>query len=177
MRVYFMRHGQTDFNRKGLCNDDPQRPVSLNQAGLRQAQRAAERLRAAPLQRIYVSPLPRTAQTAEIVNRYHRAPIDVQPAINDIRSGHDGRPVGEYQRAIAHDPLHARPAGGESLLEHKHRVLGFVDWLRRQPYDTVLVVAHEETLRVFYAHVHGLEDARLPELSFDNCEIFTADLS
>lgn len=176
MRAYFMRHGQTDFNRKGLCNDDPRRPVYLNQTGVRQARQAAERLRTAPLQHIFVSPLPRTGQTAGIVNRYHGAPTDVHPALNDIRSGHDGRPVGEYQHAIADDPLHTRPAGGESLLEHKQRVLGFLDWLRRQPYDTVLVVAHEETLRVFYAHVHGLDDARLPGLSFDNCEFFAADL-
>ena len=123
MQVLFMRHGQTEYNLRGLCNDDPTQAVYLTPTGIAQAEAAAEILRATPLDLIVTSELPRTRQTGEIINRYHQLTLHTHPALNDIRSGHDGRPVGEYQRAIADDPLHARPAGGESLIEHKQRGL------------------------------------------------------
>jgi probable phosphoglycerate mutase len=61
--------------------------------------------------------------------------------------------------------------GGESLLDHKQRVLGFIRWLERQPQDNILVVAHEETMRVFVAYFEGnVPDERLRDLNIGNCE-------
>jgi probable phosphoglycerate mutase len=155
----------------GLCNDDPKADVHLDEIGKRQAQAAAERLRDVRLDRIIVSPLPRTRQTAEFINRYHNAPIEVHPDIADIRSGFDGKAVDEYFSAIAHDPLNARVNGGESLLDHKQRVLAFIQWLRHQQQETVLVVAHEETMRVFVAYFEGnVPDERLRDIDIGNCE-------
>jgi probable phosphoglycerate mutase len=166
-----MRHGHTNYNQLGLCNHDPNADVYLDNLGKQQARAAAERLRDVRLDRIIVSPLPRTRQTAEFINQYHDAPIEVHPDIADIRSGFDGKPVGEYFAAIAHDPLNARVNGGESLLDHKQRVLGFIDWLKHQPQENILVVAHEETLRVFVACFEGnVPDERLRDLAIGNCE-------
>ena len=171
MNLYIMRHGRTSYNDLGLCNDDPVAEVYLSTLGKRQAQAAAERLRDVSLDRVIVSPLPRTRETAEIINQYHHAPIEVHAAIADIRSGFDGRGVDEYFAAIAHDPLHARVNGGESLLDHKHRVEGFIDWLLTQPEENVLVVAHEETLRVFVARFEGnVQDEQLRDIHIGNCE-------
>lgn len=172
MELYFVRHGQTHYNQLGLCNDDPSRPVFLTPEGIRQAEAAAERLRHAALARIICSPLPRTHQTAEIINHYHDAPVESHADINDIRSGFDGRPVSEYFAATAHDPLHARVNGGESLLDHKQRVEGFLDWLKHQPQPSILVVAHEETLRVVKAYFEGgIPDARLRDIQIANCQV------
>ena len=166
-----MRHGHTNYNALGLCNDDPNADVYLDAIGQQQAQAAAEQLRDIALDRIVVSPLPRTRQTAEFVNKHHSAPIEVHPDIADIRSGFDGRDVAEYFAAIAHDPLNARVNGGESVLDHKRRVLAFILWLQHQPQENVLVVAHEETLRVFVAYFEGnVPDERLRDLDIGNCE-------
>jgi probable phosphoglycerate mutase len=171
MKLYVMRHGRTNYNDLGLCNDDPNADVYLSAIGKQQAQLAAEQLRDVRLDRIIVSPLPRTRQTAEIVNQYHDAPIEVHPDITDIRSGFDGKTVDAYFAAIAHDPLNAQVNGGESLLDHKQRVLGFIDWLQQQPQDTILVVAHEETLRVFVAYFEGnVADEQLRDINICNCE-------
>lgn len=167
-----MRHGRTNYNELGLCNDDPNADVHLNDIGKQQAQVAAEQLRDVTLDRIIVSPLPRTRQTAEIVNQYHHAPIEVHPAIADIRSGFDGKAVDVYFSAIAHDPLNARVNGGESLLDHKRRVFGFIQWLQHQQQENILIVAHEETLRVFVAYFEGdVPDERLRDLTIGNCEV------
>jgi probable phosphoglycerate mutase len=170
MHLYFMRHGQTHYNLLHLCNDDPRREVCLTATGIAQAQAAAEQLHDAAIERIIVSELPRTRQTAEIINRYHHAHIETNALLNDIRSGFDSQPVADYFAAIAHDRLNAQVNGGESLFQHKQRVLSFLDWLRQQPQQTILVVAHEETLRVFIAHFTHLGDEQMLDLKIGNCE-------
>ena len=175
MPLWFMRHGETNYNRLGLCNDNPQRDVHLTETGIRQAKQAAEQLRNKPLRRILVSELPRTHQTAEIINHYHQVPIHVHPALNDIQSGFDGRPVAEYFAAIAHDPLHARIHGGESLVDHKRRITHFLEDLQSRQEDAVLIVAHEETLRAIYVWFQGLPDSALSEQNFHNGEILEFD--
>lgn len=143
----------------------------LTETGVAQAQSAALELRDAAFERIFVSPLPRTRQTAEIVNRYHTVPIEVHDDLADIRSGFESQPVLDYFAAISHDPLRACVNGGESLLDHKLRVLRFIDWLKTQPDEAVLVVAHEETLRVFISYFEGgIADAQLRDIHIGNCE-------
>lgn len=171
MQVYFMRHGQTNYNLLHLCNDNAAKDVFLTETGKQQATAVAEKLQAIHFDRILVSELPRTRQTAEIINHTRQVPICIQPLINDIRSGFDSLPVIDYQQAIAHDRLHARIGDGESLLQHKQRVMGFISWLKNQPDNCVLVIAHEETLRVFKAWFEKLDDATMIDLSFDNCAI------
>ena len=171
MEIYCMRHGYTNYNDLGLCNDDPDTDVHLTRDGIAQAQSAAQALRDVTFDRLIVSPLPRTRQTAEIINRFHSVPVVVHDDLAHIRSGFDGRPVSDYFAAIADDPLHKRVNGGESLLDHKQRVLRFIDWLRTQKDKVVLVVAHEETMRVFIAYFEGgISDEQLRDFHVDNCE-------
>ena len=171
MRLYCMRHGRTNYNDLGLCNDDPGQPVHLTETGIAQAQSAALALRHVPFDRMIVSPLPRTRQTAEIVNRYHAVPITTHSDLTDIRSGFESKPVTEYFAAIAHNPLQQRINDGESLMDHKYRILRFIEWLKTQQDDTLLIVAHEETMRVFIAFFEGnINDAQLRNIHVANCE-------
>lgn len=173
-----MRHGRTNYNDLDLCNDDPTADVHLNEMGKKQAETAVEKLRDLKLDRIIFSPLPRTRQTAEIINRYHQLEIETHPAISDIRSGFDGRAVDEYFAAIAYDPLNARVNSGESLLDHKKRVLSFINWLKQQPQGNILVVAHEETLRVFKSCFDGdVENEHLRDIHIGNCDYTRYTLS
>lgn len=176
MHCLFMRHGHTNYNLLGLCNDDPRVYVHLTDTGLAQARAAAQELCNEKIELIVVSELLRTRQTADIINEYQHAPIVVNAMLNDIRSGFDSRPVSEYFAATANDPLRTAVNGGESLLAHKQRVLPYLDWLRQQPYKTTLTIAHEETLRVFYAWQHAIPDEQLRDLHFRNCEAFRFDL-
>ncbi len=177
MQLLLMRHGQTNYNMQGLCNDDPRIDVHLTAQGIDQAVMAARALSGTALQRILVSELPRTRQTADIINRYHQVPIDVEPRLNDIRSGFEGRPVADYFAAVGHDRLNTRPPGGESLQDYRARVLPVLDALQQQPWRTVLLVAHEETLRVLVAKLKNLDDQAMQQLNFANCEPLSFDLN
>ncbi len=169
MRFIGLRHGQSTYNLKHLCSDDPARDVCLTALGVQQAQSARSQLQTRALTAIYCSPLPRTLQTAEIVNAGLELPLHVEPALADIRSGFDGRPVADYMAAIARDPLHARVNGGESIADYHQRVSGFLDVLAGRGEEDVLLVAHEESLRVFKAWAEGLAATQVIGLPFENC--------
>ena len=135
--VLFLRHAESTCNVLGLCNDDPSIPVPLTEKGRAQADAVAERLRQVPIDLMWVSQLPRALETAERVNRYHRAPIDVDARLNDRRTGFDGRPVAEYLAARDGDPWGFRGEGGETYAELKARVLELLDDLRHSPACTI----------------------------------------
>jgi len=169
MRFIGLRHGQSSYNLQHLCNDDPARDVCLTELGVQQAQSALSQLQTCALTAVYCSPLPRTRQTAEIVNARLQLPLHVEPALADIRSGFEGKPVADYMAAIAHDPLHARVNGGESIADYHQRVSGFLDVLAGRGEEDVLLVVHEETLRVFKAWAERLAAKAVIGLPFENC--------
>lgn len=177
MRLYFMRHGESTYNVLGLCNDRIDESVRLTERGKQQAERAAAELSTVRLERIICSPLPRAVETAEIVNAQHGAPLTHHDGIHDWRTGLDGRPVAELYTLIDNDPWNTRIAGGETLREHRARVLGFLHWLRIEPRVDTLIVAHEETLRVVTGHFRSLDDARTLALRFANCEVVIFDIT
>ena len=152
MRIIGLRHGQSQYNLLGLCNDIDGRCVELTGLGAAQARAAIGQLRGESIDRAFVSPLMRARQTAEVIVTALGLTMEVDERLADIRSGFDGRPVADYLAAIAADPIDTRVDGGESLRDYQRRVGGFLHWLEAQPFACVLLVAHEETLRVLEAY-------------------------
>ncbi len=67
MKIYLMRHGETDWNQESRLQG--QKDIAMNENGIRQIQELAARLRdrGISFDRIVSSPLRRAAQSAEIV--------------------------------------------------------------------------------------------------------------
>jgi broad specificity phosphatase PhoE len=168
LRLIAVRHGQSEFNLRGLCNDDPRRSVNLTERGRQQAAAAAVDIALSRAEVVFTSPLPRAVQTAAIVARRLGLATRQDDRLADIRSGCDGRPVAEYLEAIAHDPVDARLPGGESLRDYHARVAGFLDAVRDAAWSTIVVVAHEETLRIIHACAHRLPLADVVGMPFAN---------
>lgn len=176
MEVLALRHGQSEYNLLGLCNDDPNQSVGLTELGREQARRAGQELSVWSIDRIFSSSLPRAVQTAQLINASLQVPLIETAELNDIRSGFDGRPVSEYLAAIAADPVRTSVNGGESLLAFKDRIEGFLRRLARQPYQCVVLVTHEEALRVCKAWAQGWSAEQMFGLTFGNCEIYPFEL-
>ena len=66
MKLYVIRHGQTDWNVKEKCQG--RTDIELNNTGIKQAQNAKEQLKKYKIDLIICSPLKRTRKTAEIIN-------------------------------------------------------------------------------------------------------------
>ena len=70
---YFLRHGQTDWNKAGLCLGQSDQP--LNSVGMEQARAASLSVALLEVGTIYHSTLRRAAQTASIIGEQVNAPL------------------------------------------------------------------------------------------------------
>ncbi len=162
MKLYFVRHGHTNYNRFGIMNDDPSVNVRLTKKGIRQAQKASDALKDTPLTHIYISELPRTRQTAEIINQHHQLQLGEDSRLNDNRTGFNGKPW--LFMAVAHlfakNRYSKRYNGGESLLDSKKRVTEFLAELKPRHKDTdiVLIVGHSNTGQIATGYFSDLSD-------------------
>lgn len=157
MVVYFIRHGETDFNKKSLIQG--RIDIPLNETGIRQAQMAAEyfRKRKVCFDRVYSSPLVRAVKTASVVSGWEmqdiRTDVRVQELAFGTAEGMDFHTLPEnvmnlFTRPAAYVP----PEGAEPLDELQDRCQSFLDELAELPerepdVQMVLVATHGAALR------------------------------
>ena len=169
MRLYVVRHGQTNYNDLGLCNADPTVDVHLTKAGIEQAQALAQKLKSIPINHIFISELKRTKQTADIVNKNHNCAITIDPKLNDNRTGYEGKRSYDYYAALdsAENKWTVRFNGGESLEDVKSRVQAFLEDLKRTDYDSVLIVTSRVIIQAIYGILEGVSNQEAWEFSVD----------
>ncbi|MBW7972509.1 histidine phosphatase family protein [Bradyrhizobium sp. BR 10289] len=148
---YGLRHGATDWNRKGLFQGRTDNP--LNEDGLRQAHEAARMLRGVGISRIVASPLVRALKTAEIIADVIAVPLTIDAGIIEFDFGSfEGRPVRDLM--IKHNVNSATglvsilPADGENWEAMTERSLACVSaWIDRYPGDDLLFVCHDAVMQ------------------------------
>lgn len=74
-QFYFMRHGETDWNRRRIYMGS--QDIPLNQLGIEQAELAAQYLKDEPISHIVTSPLSRAPKTAEIIASVLEKPVTI----------------------------------------------------------------------------------------------------
>lgn len=160
MKIYFARHGKTNYNELNLCNSDPRVDVHITAEGTKQAAALADKLKDIPIDCIFVSELRRTQQTAGLVNQFHHVDIKIDPLLNDHRSGYEGKSAELLMEAMnaADDKWTARFNDGESIEDMKKRVAEFLDTLKTKPYDVVLVVTSGWIIRVAAAIIENISN-------------------
>ncbi len=167
MKIYFVRHGQTEWNRTKKLQGQANLP--LNEQGIRDARRAAEILREIPFDAIYCSPLTRTVETANIIGACQEASVVLEPQLIEIAYGQyegydliaaEQDPACEIYRYF-HSPQDFQAApDGETLRHLKERCQAFLTELRRKDAGKcVLAVSHGTFIRGVISVVCGLSDA------------------
>lgn len=151
MKLYLVRHGQTDLNK--VRRFQGHIDVPLNEAGIGQAQKLALRLSCEPLDKIYTSPLSRTQQTAEIIRSNHQIDIMTNEELAEMSFGSlEGKTYREINEIFPDwnaSVFDFTFAGGENLDNLVVRMKSFLDELKKQDEKTnVLVVTHSGCLRV-----------------------------
>jgi probable phosphomutase (TIGR03848 family) len=122
--VILVRHGRTTANAAGILAGRAS-GVKLDEIGLEQARRTAERLAAVPLVGLITSPLERCRQTARIIlkQRTDDEPITaaIERGITECDYGEwQGRPLAELAKEALWSVVQSQPSaatfpGGESL--------------------------------------------------------------
>jgi probable phosphoglycerate mutase len=171
--IYFIRHGETDWNRDRRYQG--QKDIPLNETGRAQAHRNGLALRAflpAIAEADFIaSPLSRTIETMEILRGELGLPPEgyaIDSRLMELCYGvwegtlqddvRKNDPEGFAKRAK--DPFRWRPDQGESYADLFARVSGWAETIRRD----CVVVSHGGVSRCLRAHALGLDPEVIPEL-------------
>ncbi|RLA63901.1 MAG: histidine phosphatase family protein [Epsilonproteobacteria bacterium] len=82
---YIFRHGETDYNQKGICQGSLDIP--LNENGLGQARELLNKLKDKKIEIIYSSDLKRARKTAEILSENMKIPIVLDERLREFNLG------------------------------------------------------------------------------------------
>ena len=188
MNVYFVRHGQTDWNVAHRIQSGGAAEVDLNATGVAQAETAAEGLARADLSfdRIYASPYRRARHTAEIIcARVGGAPV-LDDRLREIDFGdYNGTTYGDAGyidnniRAAFENPPAFVPHGGETYAQFIARVGGFLENEIKPLEGTcrkVLVVAHRGVLNAVATVLENRDISRFWKNDTGNCGMDVAQL-
>lgn len=93
--VYFIRHGETDYNKADLFTGSTD--VALNNVGRIQAQDAAKKLSSFNIEEIWTSPLIRAKETAEIISANLNLPV---VTFSVMAERHFGRLEGKLKNSV-----------------------------------------------------------------------------
>lgn len=109
MRVYLIRHGETEYNRTMKVQGHAEIP--LNDLGIAQAARLARRFTGVRLDRIYASDLRRATMTAAILAAHTGAPLLYDPGLRERDPG--ALTHRDYHESIRFftDPTYEPPEG------------------------------------------------------------------
>ena len=180
--IYLIRHGQTIANKIGLKQwtiDDER--TYLTATGKQEAAVLAEKLNLGNnLTALYVSPLHRAQQTAQILNHQLNLPLIIDDRLREISYGDwDGQkntdlkqkyPELFYPLAGVVRPEYVSIAHGESFQQVETRVRSFTKELTiKYPHGRIVVVTHGFTVRSFAAIVTGA--CGMDILEPDNCSV------
>lgn len=153
MRLYIMRHGETDWNK--IKQLQGKSDVPLNDFGRMLARKTAEALEKVPFDLVITSPLSRARETALIVKGEREIPLIEDARIEEMSFGiYEGLcckgegfniPNEEFHKFFD-DPVHYNPPeNGENFDEFCSRVENFLkELLNYEDYaeSTILVTVH-----------------------------------
>ncbi|MEO8020530.1 histidine phosphatase family protein [Polaromonas sp.] len=156
-RVLAIRHGETTWNVDTRIQG--QLDVGLNDTGRWQASRLGQALAEEPVSAIYASDLGRAFETAQHVGQATGVPVVVEPGLRERHFGEfQGKTFAEIEAVLpeqarlwrTRDP-HFAPAGGESLLQLRERVVATAEKLAaRHAGELIVLVGHGGVMDVLY---------------------------
>jgi probable phosphoglycerate mutase len=155
---WFLRHGQTDWNREHRTQGSTDIP--LNDTGIAQAHAAVVLLRDTSIGVIACSPLSRALDTAAIIAAALNLPLEVRADLREASFGaHEGETMGVWFAAWAAGEV--VPEGGESFAQVRVRAVAALnDLLAAGPLP--LVVAHGGMFRTVRAAMGFSAAVRTP---------------
>jgi broad specificity phosphatase PhoE len=154
---FFVRHGESEANAAHRFSGRQDSP--LTERGRRQAEVVAAALDAVPFDRIVATPLSRSLDTALVVGRRRKLPVDIASDLIEIDVGDRTGATFDEVRGLPDwkdDGFSSWP-GGETLEQVRERALHAVRRLAREtPGGTVLVVGHGGVTRILVSHFLGI---------------------
>lgn len=158
MEVYLTRHGQTDMNKNSLMQGRSDPP--LNETGIAQAKAAGEKLKGITFDAVYASPLQRAVLTASLISGFPEEQIITDERIVEADFGrYEGCKYSGMGPAMtaywACPEIFPAPKTVETIAQMTARAHSFLEDLKKQPYERVLLVCHGGIMRVLTGQLEG----------------------
>lgn len=165
MKIYMIRHGETDWN--AVRRLQGRSDIPLNEEGRRLARITAKALEEVDFTQIYTSPLKRAKETAEIIRGSRELPLIEEERIQEISFGiYEGLCCAKDNYTIP-DPAflnffqkpekYTPPEGAESIEDLCRRTTDFLQELvhtKEYQKETILISTHGAALRGLLSSVN-----------------------
>jgi len=167
--IYFVRHGQTDFNKthrlQGIQFNEP-----LNAQGIEEIHGALHNI-PNDIEVVFSSDLERAFSSAKIISGHFNKPLLIREELRERDFGSlagktwdeilGGREMQSLDKALIYN---YRPYGGESVQDAMTRLEKFINELKDSNYKIVAAVTHNGILRLAHKflkeeHVEGVSNA------------------
>lgn len=171
MKLYFARHGETEWNaiNRILGRTD----IPLNEKGKQQALELAEKAKKLPIDVILASPLSRAQETAQAILDAINVPVQTEPDLIESDFGiFEGTPRGgvEYQKSKRE--YFSRFPEGESFMDLAGRIYPLLRRIKEEYAEkNVLLVAHGGIGRIIENYFHDMSNEEFTSFFMENCEI------
>lgn len=181
-RIIIVRHGETEYNVERRLQG--WLDVPLNNDGITQARKVAERLMHEAVSAIYTSDQKRAYHTAKHISQKHKLIPHRRKALREDRLGilegwkwdkePDAYKQGQWeQRMLARNTgdLDWKVDGGESFGEHTNRVKKFLRQIEKlHPDDSIVIVSHGGTINRIL-EIYGLKKITDEYIGFENTSV------
>lgn len=178
--LYFIRHGQTDLNQKGIVQG---RGVNspLNQNGIQQANAFYEAYKTIPFDKIYTSTLLRTHQTVAPFLEMG-IPMEKLVGLDEISWGiYEGKEQNAeilhgFQRLVEswkNNELDQSVEDGESpnsLVARQKIAISHI--LKQEDEETVLICMHGRALRIMLCHLTNVPVCQMDDFPHANTALY-----
>lgn len=179
--VYFMRHGQTDWNIQRRLQG--RRDIPLNETGAAQAAEAGDRFARAGLRfdTVIASPLRRAVDTAVLAAGADRSRIKLDPRLMELGYGdYEGALFSELEGdmlAFIRDPDHCPPPESvETIGSLLERAAAFLEDLKAADGESILAVTHGVAIRALIGCLGGENRAMVWGMPVHNCQLVKTTL-
>jgi broad specificity phosphatase PhoE len=184
---YFVRHGETEWNLKGLFQGATDIP--LDDTGRAQAREAGDRVKSQNtfFEKVISSPLGRAIETAELISGISR---DDERFIIDDRiremsfgelEGTDYYSIKNNHGLLFRDPGNYVPECGEETYDSiMSRTVSFLDDMKKKYGDgegNILIQTHGACMRAMLLTLRGLDISEYWKLAVGNCEFFVFEVN
>ena len=181
VRLFLVRHGQTDWNVLGRAQGSVDRP--LDETGERQTMALANAFSGVPVARVLTSDLRRSADTAAAIADASGAELLVEPLLRERSFGSmEGDSYEDlrafFTRESNGDPVRrnlVRPPGGESFEDLWERLQRATPVIEGGP-DVQALVSHGGTSALLCAMLLGETLEETPKYRFSNAGITELEL-
>jgi broad specificity phosphatase PhoE len=182
MLLYFLRHGQTDWNKDHRVMGHT--PVPLNETGRAGMTALARALKSEELRVVYTSTVARALESASILADEWGAALREEPRLNEaefeewIGKTYADLRDDEQFRLYLSTPTRAHFSGKEGIVDIQKRALAAVDRiLGEAKTGKAAVVSHSDIIKPVLTHWLGMDLDAMHRLSIENASVTLVDCS